>query len=328
MKHKQEGFTSHLLRATKRKFQYYRIKGTGFTLIEIILVVGIFAILLTVSMAAFGSFRDDSQLQNTTNDIQAVLRLAQNKTVASEGAEQYGVYFNVSSSPHEYILFGGASYASGAVETIYRLSDLVQFSSTIFSGLSGQEVVFDRIQGTTTNYGEVVLQSTLDAVNTRIISVSGGGSIEVSSTPLGNEGNCQSDPDPGNRACDSRHVHVTYAGRQINTATEEITLNFDSGVKTETIVIANNLSGGQIVWEGTINVGGEDQKIKLHTHQLNGGPGLNETQFSIHRDKRFNTKSLVITLSGGSPNNTLIEYDAGGVVTPGDPFYVTATQEQ
>ena len=299
-------------------------KQEGFTLIEIIFTVGIFAILLTVSMAAFGSFRDDSQLQNTTNDIQAVLRLAQNKTVASEGAEQYGVYFNVSSSPHEYILFGGASYASGTVETIYQLSDLVQFSSasSSFSGLSGQEVVFDRIQGTTANYGEAVLQSTLDAVNTRTISVSGGGSIDE---------NAGLPPTDVARLKDSRHVHVTYSGRQIDTATEEITLNFDSGATIETIVIANNLSGGQIIWEDTITVDSEPQTIKVHTHKLND-VGFT-TELSIHRDKRFNTKSLLITLSGdgtGSPAGKLIEYDANGqlLINGFESTYVTDIQEQ
>lgn len=294
----------------------------GFTLIEIILVVGIFAILLAVSMAAFGSFRDDSQLQDTANDIQAVLRVAQNKTVASEGAVQYGVYFATSTAPHEYVLFQGPSHASGTVETVYQLSDLVEFSSasSSFSGLSGQEVVFDRIQGTTSNVGDLVLQSTLDAGNTRTISVSGGGNVGI---------NVGVPPTDNDRIKDSRHVHITYTGREIDTATEEIRLDFESnGSIDETIVIASHLSGGQIVWEGTVDVGGEPQTLKIHTHQLNGGPGLNETQFSIHRDRRFNTKSLVVTISGGSPNNTLISYDASGAVTPGDPFYVTATEEQ
>jgi len=69
------------------------------------------------------------------------------------------------------------------------------------------------------------------------------------------------------------------------------------------------------------------QKIKIHTHKLNAA-GF-ETQFSIHRDRRFNTKAVDIEISGDLPSpNKIIQYDAAGVTTPGDSLYVFSPVQQ
>jgi hypothetical protein len=64
----------------------------------------------------------------------------------------------------------------------------------------------------------------------------------------------------------------------------------------------------------------QGQTLKIQTHQLNGGAGLNETKFSIHRDRRFNDRALSISLNADI--GTLIQYDAAGVITPGTSAYV------
>ena len=86
-------------------------------------------------------------------------------------------------------------------------------------------------------------------------------------------------------------MHFDYS-RAIDTAKEIITLTFDNTV-TQTIPISSNLVAGQILWQGTVNVGGTDQIVRVHTHSLNNPT----SQFSIHRDRRLNTKSLKITIS-------------------------------
>jgi prepilin-type N-terminal cleavage/methylation domain-containing protein len=301
------------------------MKNSGFTLLEILLVLTVFAILLVISFAAFGSFRDDSALGNEATNIQAILRLAQSRTVASESDTRYGVYFDTGTSPHQYVLFQtDTDYAARAVpeDEIYQVSNAVQFSSVTFSNLSGQEVVFDRIQGTTDNNGNVVLQSTMNAGKTRTVWVSGTGTIELSA------GSAPSDAD---RIKDSRHMHVTYSGEEVETADEVIHLTFASPPNpdiTYDIVIANYLSGGQIDWSGDIDVYGDTQALKIHTHKLND-VGFT-TEFSIHRDRRFNTKALTVELDGGivEDTGTLVEYDTSGIVTLGTSIHVSSTQQQ
>ena len=91
-----------------------------------------------------------------------------------------------------------------------------------------------------------------------------------------------SSPSDENRIKDSRHVHFDYS-RVIFTATERLilTLDYDSSPIIQEIIIANNLQDGQIFWQG--------QNIKIQTHRLNSP----DTQFSIHRDKRYNTTGIV-----------------------------------
>lgn len=108
---------------------------------------------------------------------------------------------------------------------------------------------------------------------------------------------------------DSRHVHTAYS-RIIATATENIVLSFDGGTVQTTVPIASNMTGGEIDWTGTAIVGGEAQTIRIRTHRLNNS----DTLFSIHRDRRYNTKSVTLRLSGDG-SGTFLEYSADGLTT-------------
>lgn len=120
-----------------------------------------------------------------------------------------------------------------------------------------------------------------------------------------------SSPSDENRIKDSRHVHFDYS-RVISTAAERLILTFDydSSPIVQEIIIADNLQDGQIIWEG--------QNIKIQTHRLNNP----DTQFSLHRDGRYNTKSLKVELSGDASGD-LIRYQANGQTAKGNSIYVT-----
>ena len=291
----------------------------GFTLIELLVVLGIVGLLAASALVALGTLRGGSDLQAEARGLQRVLEFAKSKTIASQGDTRYGVYAT-STSPHQYVLFQtNTDYASRVVaeDDVYELRDTIEFASISFSGLSGQEVVFDRIQGSTSNTGNVVLRMRADPGNTTTVYVEASGNVEIDNIPV---------PNDNDRITDSRHVHIDYTNRQIVTATEIIRLTFSSPPNpnvVQDIAIVSFLSGGQIVWEGEVTVYGETQKLKIHTHTLNSGVGSNETQFSVNRDRRFNTKPLTIEING-SPDpdsGTLIVYDATGNITQGTSAY-------
>lgn len=286
-------------------------------MIEILVVLGILGLLLASALVALGTLRGGSDLQAEARGLSRVLELAKSKTIASQGATRYGVYVNTSTSPHQYVLFQtDTDYALRVAgkDEVYKLRDAIEFASVSFSGLSGQEVVFDRIQGSTSNAGNAVLRVKADPSDTATVYVEDSGTVEIASSSV---------PSDAARVKDTRHVHIDYTGRAINTATETITLTFSSPPNPDVvknIAIADFLSGGQIVWEGTVTVAGEDQKLKIHTHTLNNGF---DSQFSVHRDRRFNTKTLTIEING-SPDpdsGTLIVYDAAGNITQGTSAY-------
>ncbi|MDO8436165.1 MAG: hypothetical protein Q7S82_02140 [bacterium] len=284
----------------------------SFTLIEVLVVVGVLVILLAISVPAFKVFYKESDLNNSVEEIINALRLAQSNALASEGASQYGVYFSTTTLPQQYILFKGASYGTRTIlaDVIYSLPESVEIYQLDFD-----EAVFEKITGKTIQSGKVYLRLKDNLSKTKSIYVEKSGQIGLVASVLASD---------ENRIKDSRHIHIDY-GRIISVLTEKIVLTFESGT-TKTIIIADNMAGNQIFWEGEVDVAGSIQKIKIHTHRLNGP----DTQFSIHRDRRYNTKPLKIDIDDAPDPDpgTLLEYSADGLTTTSTSLYVTNFQWQ
>jgi prepilin-type N-terminal cleavage/methylation domain-containing protein len=277
----------------------------GFTLIESLVVIGVLTILVSMAVVAFYLFQKESDLNNSAEKIINIIRTAQNKTLASEGASQYGVYFEDTASPQQYTLFKGNSFAArnASFDQTHKLSESIEIYGINLSG--GKEIVFERVTGATEQPGNVSLRLKTDLTKNKTIYIE----------ELGQVGTTAPSVPVGGRIIDSRHIHFDYS-RIIDTNTEILNLVFIT--KTQQIPLAGNLKDGQIYWEGEILVDGENQKIKIHTHRLNNP----DTQFCVHRDGRYNNKELTITLSGDSSGYLLI-YSADGLITSSQSMYVT-----
>jgi type II secretory pathway pseudopilin PulG len=286
----------------------------GLTLIEALLIIGILFILLSIAFPNFRFFQKESDLNDSVEEIINTLRLAQNKALASEEASQWGIYFETSTFPHRYILFKGESFATrdNSVDEIHKLPNSVEIYEINLWG--GKEVVFEKVTGfvsSTSQFGKVSLRLRGDPTKNKTIYIENSGLVGL------NNPTSVSDSE---RVKDSRHVHFDYT-RQISTSTEEIILTFtyDNSTIVKEIIIAENMKDNQIYWEGEVNVGGEIQKLKIHTHRLNDP--IFGTKFCIHRDRRYNNKTLKVEISGDSGD--LIEYDAEGRTQKGNSFYVS-----
>lgn len=288
--------------------------NSGISFIEMIMVVAILVILISITAPVFVFFQRGLEFNNNIEEIISVLRIARNKALASEGSSQYGVYFDNTGSTHQYILFKGESFASrdNSFDEIYNLSDNIEVYDIDLNG--GNEIVFDRITGNTSQPGDISLRLKTDLTKTKTIYIEDSGYVRLTAPFI------PSDAD-ANRIKDSRHVHFYY-NNVINTTDETLTLSFDGAVN-KTIIIADNMKDTQIYWEGEIDVNGEVQEIKIHTHNLNNP----NTLFCVHRDIRYNNKSLAITISGDG-TGTLIEYSADGSITTSTSIYVTNLNSQ
>lgn len=280
----------------------------GFTLVETIVVLAILTILTISSISVFVYFQRNFDLSNGIDLIMDNLIMARMDTLASKQNSQYGVYFDVSTSPHQYTVFKGESFSSRDpfFDKVYQLPGIVEIYDI---GFMTNEVVFNKITGYTDTPGDISLRLTTDNSKTRTIYVESLGQVSLRPFSVG------SDDD---RMKDSRHVHFDY-NRLIDTATEEIVLSFVSGSTTYdyNILISENLSDGEIYWEGDIDIEGEIQKVKVHTYRLNNP----NTEFCIHRDGMDNNKSLTVTISGDG-SGSLIEYSSDGLITNFDSIYV------
>lgn len=283
----------------------------GFSLVELLIAISVLAILATLTIAGFYSFRSSVNLDEEAEKLVSVLRLAQNKTVASVDGAVYGVRFEA----NKYILFTGLPYGTSSPSNeIFNLPSGLEISSIGING-GGQEIVFSRLTGGTQNWGEIALRILVEPFRTKTVYIASSGAVSVDAFPSSSSG----------RIIDSRHVHFGYS-RTIDTANEILSLTFDdppNSPETEEIIINNYLVGGQLYWQGTVAVGGSEQIIEIKTHQLNNS----STTFSINRDRRYNNKALSIFLSGDA-GNSLIEYTADGTTTPGSSVFASEPQWQ
>lgn len=288
-------------------------KAEGFTLIELVVIIGILIILIIIAFPGFNSFKKESDLENSTEEIISTLRLAQAKALASEGASQYGVFFNTSTDPHRYILFKGINYSSRATSSdeIHNLPKPIEIYEIDL--WSGKETVFERVTGyvsSTSPLGKVSIRLKTDLNKTKTIYIADSGLVGLT-VPAASS--------PTDRLTDSRHIHFDYS-REISTSTEKLILTFtyDSSNKIQEIPIVDNIKEGQIFWEGEVDVNGEKQKIKIHTHRLNNP----DTQFCVHRDRRYNNKALTINVDGDA-SGSLINYTADGQESRGTSIFLT-----
>ncbi|TSC56895.1 MAG: hypothetical protein Greene071421_405 [Parcubacteria group bacterium Greene0714_21] len=287
----------------------------GFGLIELLVTIGIVAILGAIALPVSHYLEEDAALGNTAKEIAGTLQLAQSKTLASEGADSYGVFFDTNAST--YTFFKGANFSQRdtASDVVSILPKSIEFSSVTFPA---GEVVFTKITGFPNSAGSLGLGVKQRPQKTQSVFLGSSGEINTLVSSI---------PSDLARVKDSRHMHIAYAGRTIATVSETLKITFPNQGSPvfQSIVIANNLVQGQIFWEGSVNVGVQAQKLKIHTHFLNDP--VNNTLFSIHRDKRFNTKGFFLELSGDSSGN-VITYDDQGQTTKGTSIYVSSPELQ
>ena len=270
----------------------------GFTLIELLVTIGILVLVMGMIMLNFNFFQNQSALDATTQEIISVLKLAQNKTLASENRTSFGVYFE----NDKYVIFEGDAYYSSSPNNDVRIINPSLKVSAVNLG-GDRAVVFDRLSGTTADYGTIKIEQTSDSTKNKTIFIDSSGLIALAASL----------PDDLNRIKDSRHVEFAYDQNTQNAGT--LSLFFPSAGITQDIDYQSYLNAGktQFYWEGTINVSGADQKIKIHTLDLTSS----DATFSVHRDRRYNTQALTINLDG----QNLINYSATGTTTRGTSIW-------
>lgn len=272
------------------------MKNKGFTLVELVIVIFIITLLATISTVSYLYFERKTNLDKTANDILSVIKTAQNRTLASEGASQYGIHFET----NQYILFKGSSYSVGSPDnTTYSLPQQVEIYNISLSG-GGSDVIFQRISGATDQSGTIGLRLVSDVSKTRSITISSTGhaEIEPSGTPC-----CTT-----NRNIDTRHLNLTL-GWSIQTYTT-LTLTFpDTPTVNENITMADYFNPEQSVfsWSGSVDVNGESQELVIHTTFLDA----TNTILSIHRDQGKNTKPLQVYID----SRDIVSYTADGEIT-------------
>lgn len=146
----------------------------AFTLLEVLVAV---AILLTVSsliLRTMNSYRLRQGLDSAGETVATALSLARESTLSSRDDSVYGVHFE----SDRVIVYKGATYTPGASSNSTHLLPSTTFiSTTTFSG-GGSNILFNRLLGTTGNYGTTTIALRAATTSVRYVVILGTGVIE------------------------------------------------------------------------------------------------------------------------------------------------------
>jgi len=157
----------------------YSTRKSGFTMIELLVTIGIVAILSSVSFISLGTYRKKQNIERTLDEVVAAVQSTQKRSVTQEGGYAWGMRFENNTTSHTYEIFKGSTYASSTSMSKLGLSRALQLmnpyaSSTfdalfapITGALSSKKVISMGTGRADSYVGDLVL-STLGRVTKRV----------------------------------------------------------------------------------------------------------------------------------------------------------------
>jgi prepilin-type N-terminal cleavage/methylation domain-containing protein len=150
------------------------MQNKGYTLLEIMIAVTIMVLLSGILFGVFVSLNNRQSLDSNTEMVKSVLERAQSMTLSSEGDTQYGVHLETS----QVVLFKGTTYsASDPANIATTLDPRIAMSNIVLNG-GGSDVIFNRLTGTTNQFGTTTLSLVASTTTQRKVIVSATGNIQ------------------------------------------------------------------------------------------------------------------------------------------------------
>ncbi len=150
----------------------------GFTVIELMLVIGIIAILSVVSFVGLSGRKSKTELDGVSKQMVSLLREAQSRSVSQSSSTIWGVRFeNSTATTPFYALFSGDSYSTSTEAGHYALpSDMAYATGTLASGAS-VDITFAQISGAASATASITVYLVSQPDSSSTLTVSSAGAI-------------------------------------------------------------------------------------------------------------------------------------------------------
>ncbi|MFZ2189973.1 MAG: type II secretion system protein [Candidatus Magasanikiibacteriota bacterium] len=158
---------------------FFPKNGAGFTLVELLIVIGIMIALLSASIPIYGSLQVKSQLSETSAQLVQNLRSARENSLSRYNNSSHGVFLNSTSSPNYYVIYQGDSYVARDInyDRVYTLDDVVTIHNIDMTTTSNNiDINFSKGLGKASSIGSFSLVHVVTGTST--ISVNSFGKIE------------------------------------------------------------------------------------------------------------------------------------------------------
>ena len=169
--------TLHTTRQRRGSPEAARHTSRAFTLYELLLVMGITMVLATIGSVNLVNFKKQQDIKVTTEEIIALLRNAQYRSIVQEGNVEWSVHFeNPVNDRGYYDLFQGTSYNSSTISARKLLRSGIQFSDPATGG--GKDIVFTKLRGEVASQINIKVEITSDPASSSTIVVNTNGKIQ------------------------------------------------------------------------------------------------------------------------------------------------------
>lgn len=147
----------------------------GFSLVEIMLVVGIMAVIATIIIFSFSALNKNYNLEGAAQNGATMFKDARGRTLSAQNNSQYGIHIASSS----LTLFPGSIFVSGnsSNETLI-FSQSVAVGTTTLSGV-GFDIIFSRLKGTPSQFGTTSVYLVNNPSKYKNIIIRESGLIEI-----------------------------------------------------------------------------------------------------------------------------------------------------
>lgn len=158
----------------------------GFTLIEVLIVMGITSILLVMGAMSMLSYVGSQNLESETRSIIALLRDAQTRSAGQDNESRWGVYFrNNTGDRDSYYIFqadevlvSSSTYTDVPGTTLEQRTMRSNVEFVTPETASSTSVIFAKVSGLPNASTSIVLQKTGDSSNQRTVLIGGNGKID------------------------------------------------------------------------------------------------------------------------------------------------------
>ncbi|MDP2593634.1 MAG: hypothetical protein Q8P52_03235 [bacterium] len=147
----------------------------GFTFIELMFIIAVTVVLVGIVSSSFSNFGKHQELVTAAEVLSSVFFEARSYTISSKNASSYGVHIE----SDRVTRFTGETYDQNDPNNkVVMLRGAVTISETNLQG-GGSDVIFNRLTGDTNQYGTIIISRADDGSQTRVITITKTGFIEV-----------------------------------------------------------------------------------------------------------------------------------------------------
>jgi len=157
----------------KIEAERFKLFINSFTLIEVLIVLGITVIIASIGVVNYASIYREKILDNTQDEISSFISLAQQKAISQENIANWGIRINNVNPNSPNIEMFYDNYSPSTVVDRYDLASGLYFQQP--SSGSYQDVIFSRITGIPNVSAEVIINLKGSTVSKHLIINSQGG---------------------------------------------------------------------------------------------------------------------------------------------------------